>query len=99
MFSYQSVYPLSPSEAFWGVPIHDVTVKRDSFLPLESPLIRWIHSSHHRRQRALCHLSCGRGQGELAIRQMFDRKEKDKDRTGQGRTVKNDDRRGCFPQL
>ena len=58
---------LSPSEASWQVTIQDVTVKRDGFLTLESPLIRRIHSSRHRRQRAQHHLSRVAGQGELVV--------------------------------
>ena len=61
------VHQLSPSDASLGVTIQDVTLKRDGFLTLESPLIRRIHSSPHRRQRALCHLSRGTGQGELVV--------------------------------
>ena len=37
--------------------------------------------------------------GHLQIWTVFDRTERDKDRTGQGRTGQDDDRRGCFPQL
>ena len=58
---------LSPSEASWQVTIQDVTVKRDGFLTLESPQIRRIHSSRHRRQRAQRHLSRVAGQGELVV--------------------------------
>ena len=54
-----TVHKLSPSEAFCRVTIQDVTVKSDGFLKLESPLIRRIHSSRHRRLRALCHLAVG----------------------------------------
>ena len=36
---------LSPSDASWSVTIQDMTVKRDGFLTLESPLIRRIHST------------------------------------------------------
>ena len=61
------VHRLSPSDASWGVTIQDVTVKRDGFLTFESPLIRRIHSSRHRRQRALCQLSRGTGRGELVV--------------------------------
>ena len=35
--------------------------------------------------------------GFLTVRRMFDRTEQDKDRTGQGRTVQDDDRRGFNP--
>ena len=58
---------LSPSKASWGVTIQDMTVKHDGFGTLEFPLIRRIHSSRHRRQRALCHLSREIGQGELVV--------------------------------
>ena len=37
--------------------------------------------------------------GCLTVRWTFDRTEQDKDRTGQTRTVQDEDRRGCFPQL
>ena len=35
--------------------------------------------------------------GCLTVRRRFGRTEQDKDRTGQGNTVQDDDRRGCFP--
>ena len=59
------LHRLSPLEASWRVTIQDVTVKRDGFLPLQSPLIRQIHSSRKGRQRAFFHLGRGTGRGEL----------------------------------
>ena len=85
----------------WNVT-KDVTVKHEGFLTLESPLIRQIHSSCHRRRRAPSHLHkpCDRPRRDgLTVRRIFDMTEQDKDRTGQCRTVQDDDRRGCFPRL
>ena len=76
-------HQLSQSEVSYWVTIQDVTVKRDNFLMLES--LR-IHSSRHRRQRALCRLIHGTCRGKLVG-------------GGKGRTVQDDDRRGCFPWL
>ena len=39
------------------------------------------------------------GAGCFRVWRMFDRTEQDKEMTGQGRTVQDDDRRGCFPRL
>ena len=60
-------HQLSPAEASWQVTIQDVTVKCDGFLTLESPIIWWIYSFCHRRQRAMCHLICVTGRGELVV--------------------------------
>ena len=77
---------LSPSKASWQVTIQDVTVKRDGFLMLESPLIRRIHSFRHRRQRALWYLSRGTGLGELVVRRFGEcLTGQNRTETGQGR--------------
>ena len=69
---------LSPSEASWQVSIKDMTV---SWLRVSTN--RQKHSSCHRRQRALCHLSRVTGWGELVVWRFG------KCLTGQGRTVQD----------
>ena len=81
-------HQLSPSDASWPVTIQDVTVKCDSFLILESPLIRRIYLSRHRRPTALCHISHGTGRVGLVIWQLSECL------TGQNRTKSGQGRAG-----